>query len=79
MKIALATILLLATTSWPQAANKTTSEYPSPTIREESQVVVNSVTETWRLEWAEPPKPYCEPSEGSLTCPCTGFAYGESG
>jgi hypothetical protein len=57
------------------------SEYPSPKVREEQLVVVNGVTETWRLEWKEAPKPYCgaDESDLSLTCPCMGFAYGELG
>ena len=55
------------------------SEYPTPTIREEQKVIVDGVSETWRLQWTTVPKPYCEPSEESLTCPCMGFAYGESG
>jgi len=55
------------------------SEYPSPLIREERAVVVNGVEETWQLRWAAPPKPVCEPSDVSLTCPCQGFAYGEGG
>jgi len=54
-------------------------EYPKPLIREEQTVLVNGATEAWRLQWAARPKPYCEPSDASLTCPCTGFAYGEIG
>jgi hypothetical protein len=55
------------------------SEYPSPTIREEQRVMVNGVMETWQLQWKNPPRAACEPSDISLTCPCTGFAYGETG
>ena len=57
-------------------------EYPKPNIREEQQVVVNGVTETWRLQWKSPPHPECDASEGmamAITCPCQGFAFGESG
>ena len=54
-------------------------EYPTPTIREEQKVMVDGVAETWRLQWMTPPKPVCEPSSDLLTCPCTGFAYGEGG
>lgn len=56
-------------------------EYPAPTIREEQFVTVNGVTETWRLQWNEVPRPYCGADEidRALTCPCMGFAYGESG
>jgi len=31
------------------------------------------------LVWKAPPHPVCEPVDTSLTCPCTGFAYGEAG
>jgi len=54
-------------------------EYPKPLIREQQTVVVNGMTEVWRLEWKRPPTSYCEPSDVSLTCPCMGFAYGEIG
>jgi len=55
-------------------------EYPKPNIREEQQVVVNGVTETWRLQWKGAPHPECDASEaGAITCPCYGFAFGESG
>ncbi len=53
-------------------------EYPDPLIREEQQIRVDGVDETWRLEWAAPPEPHCSPGE-LITCPCGGFAYGERG
>ena len=31
------------------------------------------------MRWKSTPKPACEADERSLTCPCTGFAYGEAG
>ena len=55
------------------------SVYPAPTIREEQNVTVNGISETWRLQWRTTPKPFCEPTQLSLTCPCQGFAYGEQG
>jgi hypothetical protein len=57
------------------------SEYPVPAIREEQHVIVNGMAEIWRLLWSETPKPYCAANESAvaLTCPCMGFAYGESG
>jgi hypothetical protein len=55
------------------------SEYPTPEVREEQTVVVDGRAEVWRLQWAAPPKPVCPPSDSSLTCPCTGFAFGEGG
>jgi hypothetical protein len=56
-----------------------TSQSPRPAIREEQAIVVNRATEIWRLEWKTDPKPACGPVDDSLTCPCTGFAYGEAG
>lgn len=57
------------------------SEYPAPTIREDQDLVIDGVTETWRLLWKVLPKSYCgaDASDAAPTCPCTGFAYGESG
>lgn len=63
----------------PQKKPVSASEYPVPEVREEQQVVVGGARETWQLRWTTPPKPVCEPSEESLTCPCMGFAYGEGG
>jgi hypothetical protein len=62
-----------------QSANLASSEYPEPTIREEQQITVDGVNETWQLRWSAVPKPYCEPAFVALTCPCGGFAYGEAG
>jgi hypothetical protein len=56
------------------------SEYPTPEIREEQEIVVRGVTETWQLKWTTAPKPVCGPDDiAALTIPCTGFAYGEGG
>lgn len=56
-------------------------EYPSPLIREQVHVVVAGVDEIWQLRWRAKPKPSCSAAEGegSLACPCAGFAYGEEG
>jgi hypothetical protein len=50
-------------------------------IREEERVVVKGVSETWRLERKSPPQSMCgsEDMASAITCPCSGFAYGESG
>src|SRR5689334_18728222 len=50
-------------------------------LREERTVIVNGVTETWQLRWAKEPASYCGPEEvlAAITCPCWGFAYGETG
>lgn len=62
-----------------QTPSKSILEYPAPHIREEQKILIRGVYETWRLQWEEPPEPYCEPNDASFTCPCTGFAYGETG
>jgi hypothetical protein len=53
----------------------------TPMIREEQTIVVNGISELWRLEWKSPPKSVCGPEDLSIsiTCPCGGFAFGESG
>jgi len=50
-----------------------------PILREEKSVVVDGVTEKWRLEWTKPPVPYCMDQAMWETCACTGFAFGEKG
>jgi hypothetical protein len=62
-----------------QKAPVPSSEYPSPMVREEQTVIVDGVTEVWQLIWVGKPKPICEPTDASLTCPCQGFGYGEGG
>ncbi|WP_298438340.1 hypothetical protein [Geobacter sp.] len=50
-----------------------------PVIREEHKISINGVEELWRLEWAQTPSPACGPEDPAWsTCPCTGFAFGES-
>lgn len=53
----------------------------TPVIREEQKILVNGISEMWRLEWKSTPKPACGPEDlpSAITCPCSGFAYGESG
>jgi hypothetical protein len=57
------------------------AENPAPVVREEHKVVVEGVEEHWRLEWAGPTSPVCSPDEPDvwMTCPCSGFAFGERG
>ena len=58
------------------------SALANPLIREEQKIVVNGVPEVWRLQWKSPPEVAdCGPEDpsGAMTCPCSGFAYGESG
>jgi hypothetical protein len=53
----------------------------NPLIREEQTIVVDGVSEVWRLQWKSPPTPICDANDLSNAgiCPCQGFAYGESG
>lgn len=57
------------------------AENPAAAIREDHKVVVDGVEELWRLEWAGPTSQVCSPDEPDvwMTCPCSGFAFGESG
>ncbi len=50
-------------------------------VRQERTVKVGGVTETWRLVWTGTPKETCgiDDSDGAMTCPCYGIAYGETG
>jgi hypothetical protein len=52
----------------------------APIVREEKTVMVDGKPEVWRLEWKGKPTPVCGVDDpAALTCPCTGFAYGERG
>lgn len=52
----------------------------APLIREEAQVTVGGVRETWRLQWKDVPQPECDTSGGIwVACGCNGFAFGERG
>jgi hypothetical protein len=62
---------------------RTTPEPSSRTpllIREEQQITINGIPETWRLEWKLPPEYICGPDLGDhvVDCPCSPFAYGET-
>ena len=59
-----------------QAKSVTSKEYPSALVREEQTIVIDGITETWRLRWSTPPRPYCL---GENSCPCTDFENGEAG
>jgi hypothetical protein len=55
---------------------------PDPSlIREERTVTVGGVTEQWRLVWHAQPQPDCDVASGAGwdSCPCDGFAFGETG
>jgi hypothetical protein len=53
----------------------------TPVMREEQKILVKGISEAWRLEWKSIPKPSCglEDVSSASSCPCSGFAYGESG
>jgi hypothetical protein len=53
----------------------------SETVREQRIVMVDGQREVWRLVWQGPARPFCpvEDADVSLTCPCSGYAYGEAG
>lgn len=50
-------------------------------MREQRTVVVGGASEEWLLAWAGQPSPICraEEMETAMTCPCEGWAYGETG
>jgi hypothetical protein len=64
-----------------QAVGTSSQEYPTARVREEQQIIVDGLIETWQLRWTSAPKPLCgaDDSGGATTCPCRGFAYGEAG
>jgi hypothetical protein len=74
-----ATILFAQSPQWISSSRS--QEYFAATIREEQSLDVDGHVETWRLQWMTAPKSLCgaDEQDASLTCPCVGFAYGESG
>jgi hypothetical protein len=63
----------------PMAAGA--EEAGNPLVREQRRVVVQGVPETWQLVWAHAPATACGPADvtTAITCPCSGFAYGQYG
>jgi hypothetical protein len=51
------------------------------TVREQHDLSVGGVRETWQLVWEAPPRTACGPEDipTAFSCPCAGTAYGESG
>src|SRR5262249_41648077 len=47
-------------------------------LREEARIIVDGEEEIWRLVWRTAPELACI-DEQWWTCPCLGFAFGESG
>ena len=54
---------------------------PPQRLRDQAVVTVRGVKETWQLVWGDKPVPVCGADDvvSSITCPCSGFAYGEAG
>ena len=50
-------------------------------LREQLTVAVSGKAELWQLVWDGRPKPMCGPEDVdmAMTCPCSGWAYGEVG
>lgn len=50
-------------------------------VREQRTVIIGMAQERWRLVWDGKPSPICGPDEVyiAITCPCSGWAYGEYG
>jgi hypothetical protein len=61
----------------PSDSSGTQEADASPVIREEKDVLVDGVSETWRLVWRRPPKLYCVDDWGAMYC--MGLAFGEQG
>lgn len=69
-------VLLLGVLALCSAATQ-----PGTYLREQRSVTVGGVAEAWQLVWEAKPQPICGPDdvEMAMTCPCTGWAYGEMG
>lgn len=54
---------------------------PAQFVRESRAVRLRGSAESWQLVWQGKPQSLCGPEdlEMAITCPCTGFAYGEVG
>ncbi len=54
---------------------------PAQFLREQRTVGAGGAAEVWQLAWQGRPRSICGPEdvEMAITCPCTGFAYGELG
>jgi len=75
-----ATLAAVTTLCSLMLASATAAGVPA-LIRQQKMVMVDGKPEIWRLQWEAKPTPACgvEEAEVSLTCPCSGFAYGEKG
>ncbi|WLI91111.1 hypothetical protein Q4S45_08325 [Massilia sp. R2A-15] len=59
----------------------TVNLWAADTIRQRRTVVVDGTLEEWTLRWSGPVRPVCSALEmtQAVTCPCSGFTYGEQG
>ena len=56
------------------------AESGKPIVREKHKVIIDGAEELWSLQWTSTPNPACGPEDVDwMTCPCMGFAFGESG
>ena len=75
----------LVATVWFIATSMLTQAQPTDAaqqyVRESRALNVRGARELWQLVWEGKPATVCGPDEVPLaiTCPCTGFAYGEYG
>ncbi len=72
---------LLSTLMFVVAFSANAQTQPAPIVREERHVLVEGKDEIWQLQWEAAPHAICTPDQGDdwWTCPCWGFAYGETG
>ena len=63
------------------ASSEAVAKSSAETVREEKTVIVDGSREVWRLVWEDRPSAFCGAADApsALTCPCSGFAYGEQG
>src|ERR1043165_4591888 len=78
-RVAVPTLILVASVSLAFVQRPTPSS--TENVRDQQTIRVDGVEEVWRLVWTTPAKPFCRADVDDLwtTCPCDGFAFGESG
>lgn len=85
MKLKAILIALLLSPLFPLAgfspAQTKHAASPPFIVREQRTVIVDGAKEEWQLLWLAQPKSICgvKDIEAAISCPCSGFAYGEQG
>jgi hypothetical protein len=82
MKVPNTGTVLVAIVAFVASAGVSNAAESDPSlVREQKTVIVDGNSEIWRLQWDSKPVPMCgaHDRELALTCPCSGFAYGEQG